>query len=208
MTSCNIGCPFPRDAPCHRIIWLDVIDDLNVPLPPLALSVRQPWAWAIIYGGKVIENRSLSAIRAGGMTPGRICIHAATGMTRSEYRWGDWRLDKHGVYCPAPSELPRGAIIGTVEVIEIITESDSEWFGGQAGLRLANPKAIVPVPAQGALGYFTWKEAADFARILPWMSKHDRDAAAASLFEDLPVQFASEPLKPFGAKALRPKLKE
>lgn len=27
-------------------------------LPPLALSIRQPWAWAILCAGKDIENRS------------------------------------------------------------------------------------------------------------------------------------------------------
>lgn len=30
-------------------------------LPRKALSVRQPWAWAIIFGGKPIENRSAGA---------------------------------------------------------------------------------------------------------------------------------------------------
>lgn len=34
-------------------------------LPPLALSVRQPWAWAIIYAGKDIENRLWGASRTG-----------------------------------------------------------------------------------------------------------------------------------------------
>ena len=57
-------------------------------LPPLALSVRQPWAWAILHGGKVIENRSLGAIRAGNMVPGHICLHAAAGMTDFYQRRG------------------------------------------------------------------------------------------------------------------------
>ncbi len=26
--------------------------------PMLALSIRQPWAWAIIHAGKDVENRS------------------------------------------------------------------------------------------------------------------------------------------------------
>lgn len=33
-------------------------------LPELALSVRQPWAWAIIHAGKDIENRSWQDITA------------------------------------------------------------------------------------------------------------------------------------------------
>lgn len=30
-----------------------------------ALSVRQPWAWAIIFAGKDIENRSWQAVNHG-----------------------------------------------------------------------------------------------------------------------------------------------
>lgn len=45
-------------------------------LPDIAVSVRQPWAWAIIHAGKDIENRSLAAVKHG-MKPGRIAIHAA-----------------------------------------------------------------------------------------------------------------------------------
>ncbi|MGP1355774.1 hypothetical protein [Roseicyclus sp.] len=56
-------------------------------LPPIALSVRQPSAWAIIHGGKDVENRSLGAIRAGRMGPGRIAIHAASGMKQAEYAY-------------------------------------------------------------------------------------------------------------------------
>ena len=77
-------------------------------------------------GCELIENRSLGAIRTGGMVPGVICLHAASGMTEKEYRWGAWRLERHGVRCPRPDELVRGAIIGTIEVTGIVTESDSE----------------------------------------------------------------------------------
>ena len=48
----------------------------------IALSVRQPWAWAIVYGGKDVENRSTFAVTKAGFDPRPICIHAAKGMTR------------------------------------------------------------------------------------------------------------------------------
>ena len=166
-------------------------------LPVLALSVRQPWAWAIIHGGKVIENRSLAAIRAGNMTPGTICIHAAAGMRQDEYHWGAWRLAKHGVACPSPANLPRGGIVGVVDVVEIVTQSTSEWFGGEAGLRLANPKPVEPIPAKGALGYFRWSASDKMAPTLPWMSRYGSPDNAESLFGVLPVQFEVEPPKPF-----------
>lgn len=169
-------------------------------LPRLALSVRQPSAWAIIHGGKVIENRTLGAIRAGRMTRGKICIHAATGMKQDEFRYLYWRLAKHGVTCPRPDALVRGAIIGTVEVKAIVTESDSEWFGGTAGLLLANPRPIDPIPAGGALGYFEWTPAKAFAPVKPWMTRFDRsnaDTATGELFPGTPPSYKEPPRKPW-----------
>ncbi|MEM1074030.1 MAG: hypothetical protein AAF665_01375 [Pseudomonadota bacterium] len=169
-------------------------------LPRLALSVRQPWAWAIIHGGKEIENRTLGAIRAGRMTVGRICIHAASGMKQEEYLYALWRLDRHGVQCPRPDALIRGGIIGTVDVTEIVTASDSEWFGGEAGLKLANPAATSPIPASGALGYFEWHETDDFAAEKPWMRAFDRaggDDRTLPLFPDDQPTFRTAPSKPW-----------
>ncbi|WP_415919273.1 hypothetical protein [Tateyamaria sp. SN6-1] len=169
-------------------------------LPRLALSVRQPSAWAIIAGHKPIENRTMGSIRAGRMGLGRICIHAATGLKEDEFRYLHWRLDKHGVRCPHPADLPRGAIIGTVEVTGIITESDSEWFGGKAGLTLAAPEPCAPIPAPGALGYFEWSPGGQLAKPMKWMTKWgsaDPGASTDDLFPDAPIAFASPPRKPW-----------
>jgi hypothetical protein len=169
-------------------------------LPRLALSVRQPSAWAIIHGGKEIENRSLGSIRTGRMTLGTICIHAATGMKEDEYRYLHWRFAQHGTICPRPDDLVRGAIIGVVDVAEIITESDSPWFGGQAGLRLENPRPVDPIPAQGALGYFEWQRGSTFAPVKPWMKRYDRatgDAHTMALFPPAPPVYKSPPKKPW-----------
>ncbi|MEO0681372.1 MAG: hypothetical protein AAF192_13270 [Pseudomonadota bacterium] len=168
-------------------------------LPRLALSVRQPWAWAILHGGKVIENRSAGAIRAGGMVPGPVALHAAAGMTEREYRWGVDRLRRHGVACPRPEDLPRRCIIGRVEVMEIVSASDSEWFGGPMGLVLARPEACAPIPAAGALGYFEWTPGGAPASVQPWMEGWDRpsgDARTGALFPDLPPSFAERPERP------------
>lgn len=162
-------------------------------LPAEALSVRQPWAWAIIFGGKTIENRTAGAIRAGKMREGQIALHAARGMTEREYRWGAWKLAQIGVTCPLPADLPRGAIIGAVTVTGIITESDSPWFGGPCGLELAEPRTCRPIPAKGALGYFAWAPGGNAAAPAPWMRRY----GAASLFETLPLGFETPPEKPF-----------
>ena len=175
-------------------------------LPPLALSVRQPWAWAILHGGKVIENRSLGAIRAGGMDCRRIALHAASGLKEDEYQWGVWRLQRHGVTCPRPDDLPRGAIIGSVDVVDIITQSESEWFGGEAGLVLENPTPCDPIPCSGALGYFEWTAGGKLAPPTPWMRRYDHptgDDKTQSLFPDLEQSFKAPPQRP-SRKARKP----
>lgn len=50
-------------------------------LPELAISVHAPWAWALMHGGKDVENRSMSstafvAAARKGFT-GRVWVHAS-----------------------------------------------------------------------------------------------------------------------------------
>jgi len=168
-----------------------------IDLPDIALSVRQPWAWAIVAGHKVIENRSAGSIRSGGMDCRRIAIHAAVGMKQAEFDWGAWRLDKHGLRCPWPDELPRGCIIGAVDIVDIISESDSEWFGGQMGLVLENAVMCDPIPAVGALGYFAWERSGQLAPVSPWMRKWGRgDGMSGDLFDVAP-SWETPPPRPF-----------
>ncbi len=164
-------------------------------LPEIALSVRQPWAWAIVAGHKTIENRSKASIRAGRMDCRRIAIHAAIGLKRDEYSWAVWRLDRHGVRCPRADELVRGAIIGAVDVVAIVSESESEWFGGQMGLVLENPAMCDPVPSLGELGYFQWTRAERLAAPLRWMT--EMSGGTDDLFPDLAPSFGVDPKRPF-----------
>jgi len=126
-------------------------------LPPLALSVRQPWAWAIIHADKDIENRSWQAVNHGLRQRGRIAIHAAKGMTRVEYDKARAFIDSRGYFCPDPHALFRGGIIGSVEVVDVVNKSGSPWFFGPRGLVLSEPRCCAFVPAVGALGYFRWQ---------------------------------------------------
>lgn len=140
-----------------------------IDLPTIALSVRQPWAWAIIHGGKNIENRSHVAITKGGMSRRRIAIHASKGMTQEEYVHGYDFMRSIDVICPPPGALVRGAIIGAVSVVDIVTMSMSPWFFGPRGLVLRNPEVCDPLPASGALGYFEWKQGGEIEKPLKWM---------------------------------------
>lgn len=136
-----------------------------------ALSVRQPWAWAIIHAGKDVENRSWQAVNHGLRMRGRICIHAAKGMTRDEYHDARDFMETLGICAPEAHDLLRGGIIGSIEVVDVVSKSDSPWFFGPRGIVLRDPRPMKFVPAKGALGYFDW-EPADISTVPPpaaWM---------------------------------------
>ena len=52
-------------------------------------------------------------------------------------------------------EAASGSIVGSVEIIDCVTENKSPWFRGKFGFQLANPIAFPsPIPCKGALGFF------------------------------------------------------
>lgn len=136
---------------------------MSVGLPKMALSIRQPWAWAIINAGKDIENRNWrTAFR------GPVCIHAAKGMTTSE--WDD-AMDFIDHAFPAPmasrldrrasaihsTDAKRGGIVGVALIVDCITGSDSPWFFGRFGFVLRDVRPVPFIPVKGALGFFDWR---------------------------------------------------
>lgn len=154
-------------------------------LPQLALSVRQPWAWAIMHAGKRLENRSAIAISRGGMKPGRICIHASKGMTRDEYEDALVAIAcatvGKDITVPKPCDLIRGGIIGTVTVTGRTHHSNDPWFYGPHALMLENPVPLAePIPCSGELGYFKWfsSMAGDLDDPKPWMTAWPDDYKA------------------------------
>jgi hypothetical protein len=127
-----------------------------IDLPALAISVRQPWAWALLYGGKDIENRNAHAVKFM-KERGPIALHASSGMTRREYEWAAAHMKTIGVDCPSAQFLPRGGIIGIIDITDIVKESSSPWWIGPRGLIVRNPRPVDFIPCQGQVGFFPWK---------------------------------------------------
>lgn len=119
----------------------------------IALSIRQPWAWAILHAGKDIENRTWHP--PAWLVGRRFLIHASKGCTRAEYEDAadDIYLVTRNVV-PSLSELDRGGIVGAVTLARVVTDSESPWFGGAVGFVLTNPKPVPFVPCNGQLGFF------------------------------------------------------
>jgi hypothetical protein len=122
----------------------------------VALSIRQPWAWAIIHADKDIENRSWRTKMRGP-----VYIHAAKGMTQAEYKnFIDFVGDRFRFIFPGPSatplpeELLRGGIIGQAELVDCVTAHASPWFTGPFGFVLHNARALPFRPLKGELGFF------------------------------------------------------
>jgi hypothetical protein len=133
------------------------------------LTVRQPWAWAIINGGKDVENRTRNI---AGAYRGPVAIHAAARLPKFEEHW-----DSGTVIAGITGRRPLfhgpwslGTILGVVDLVDVHLGSQlpghcwddkrgmrdrcSQW--GQddtVHLVLANPRPIAdPIPYKGALG--------------------------------------------------------
>ncbi len=139
----------------------------------IAISVRQPWAWLIIRPDltdpeqrrqaaeqgliKDIENRNWQTKQRG-----RVWIHASKTLDMVDYantqidlkNWWEWGDLPDYIQLPLSSNLDLGGIIGSVEIVDCVTESDSPWFFGDYGFKLANAKPHPFTPCRGQLNFF------------------------------------------------------
>jgi hypothetical protein len=111
-----------------------------------ALSIKQPWVWAILNAGKDIENRSWKTSFRGS-----IALHASAKPNREA------RLPR-GIRCPDFGTLDTSSICGVALVVDITTKSRSKWFyhpdddHTNYGWVLADVTPLVaPIPCNGAL---------------------------------------------------------
>lgn len=124
-----------------------------------ALTVRQPWAWAIVHGGKNVENRDWKPRVA---PEGRIAIHAAA-RDAGDYAW-PFVAERTEPFA-LTADLVRGAIVGTAELADIHQGSSSArgWckrpecaiWGMAAAYHwvLTDARPLVePIPCRGSLG--------------------------------------------------------
>ena len=125
-----------------------------------AISVRAPWWWAILHVGKDVENRDWSTSYRG-----RVLLHASKWWSMSDvaddgetigqiYRAAGGKPLDHGHTYRMMRDVG-GCIVGSVEIVDCVDQSDSPWFFGRYGFVLRNPVALDrPIPCKGALGFF------------------------------------------------------
>ncbi len=102
-----------------------------------ALSIQQPWAHNICHNGKDIENRSWKTSKLGWFL-----VHAGK------------KFDVNaGSKAPARNFL-MGGIVGVMEIVDCVSESDSHWFQGEYGFVIENARPLPFIPCKGALSFF------------------------------------------------------
>jgi hypothetical protein len=119
-----------------------------------ALSIRQPWAWLILHAGKDIENRNWRPRNPALRFRGTCLIHAGIAVQPISDGLRAWVKQTSGVDLPRSDELPRGGIVGRVDVIDVVRASPSPWFEGPYGLVFANSKSLRFAECRGRLGFF------------------------------------------------------
>jgi hypothetical protein len=121
----------------------------------IALGIRQPWAELILRGIKTIEVRSLrTSIR------GPIYIYASKLVAGTEPA-----REAAAKHCIDVDRLPRGLLVGTVEIVDCQTCLPShddeacltpELLKGKQGWRLANPQRLETPLKVRFLPYGVW----------------------------------------------------
>lgn len=135
------------------------------------LTVRQPWAWAIIHGGKDVENRVRNL---AGDYRGPVAIHAGLAYDHS----ADSTVLDEAMHASEASPVTdarpwhahNGVILGVVDLVDVHSDegeqaSCSPWAQRDVHhLVLENPRALTePIPYPGALGLRTLDEATAIA---------------------------------------------
>lgn len=113
-----------------------------------AISLKQPWPWAIFHAGKDIENRTWATEYRGSLL-----IHASKEVDLDGYLF----LRTMGLYPPSPQRIDRGVVLGKVKLVDCVPGEgvDSRWGFGPWCWILEKPGAFIkPLRCRGKLGLF------------------------------------------------------
>lgn len=111
-----------------------------------AISVKQPWAWALFHG-KPVENRVWPTNFRG-----ELLIHASKNFDEEGVEWIRNNFPELNL---AGKVLRLGCIIGKVTMTDCVVSHPSPWFAGPYGFVFKDPIEFKkPIPFKGALKFF------------------------------------------------------
>ena len=141
-----------------------------------AITIRQPWAWAVIHAGKTVENRSRNI---AGDYRGPVAIHASKRDDLNAFAASDVlckAVESHLPRRPRPASgivdmrepwiLNHGMIIGVADLVDVHRDNIhgrlylracSSWATeGMTHLVFANPRPLdCPIRVRGRLELWT-----------------------------------------------------
>jgi hypothetical protein len=124
------------------------------------LSIRQPFAWAILHAGKTIENRTWWTRYRGP-----VLIHASKVCTCSEYEDAcEFIAGVTPIAIPPLAEIERGGIVGMARIVDCVRRDPSPWFEGPYGFVLEQTTR---------LPFFTCRARSAFSPLLPAKARTD-----------------------------------
>ncbi len=128
-----------------------------------ALTIKQPWAWAIARGWKDIENRNWPA--PGYLLGEWVAIHASKSWDdEGFYEFADiMERTGRGDYIYGCDGV-RGAVIAVARIEGDVLRHSSPWFVGPHGFVLRDViKVPRPIECRGALNFWRLPFAVDDA---------------------------------------------
>lgn len=137
-----------------------------------AFSIKQPWAWAIVYGFKTIETRTWPTNYRG-----EILIVSSLKPDKKLLDWFVGQTGKH-----IKSQMEYGKAIAVAELVDcrVMAEADQDAalcdvYPGAFSWVLENVRPIEPFAVKGQLGLYNVKWE-------PTQKTHQSSAQSASLF--------------------------
>jgi hypothetical protein len=119
-----------------------------------ALSIRQPWVWAIFNLGKDVENREWKDNNPNLPFRGDFLIHISASKSKKDRVAYD-TLRARGFDLPPFERMDRGGIVGAATLVDIVTDHPTAWAApGQKHLVLENVRPCPFIPCTGRLGFF------------------------------------------------------
>ena len=146
-----------------------------------AITIKQPWAYAICHLGKRIENRTWKPSEK--LIGQRVAIHAGSTTDYDAFAWmGERGLTRDVTHDALPACQALGAVVATALLVGYAEETKSGrpvvmggahriaeaftheqirlWWMGPIGHVLADLRVLAtPIPCKGQLGY--WRLPAD-----------------------------------------------
>lgn len=132
---------------------LEIYKNLPEELP--VITVKNPWADCLVRGFKDIENRGWNTGHRGP-----VVIHSSKTPDKAGFRGADYEIKKNYL-ASALSYYNNGYLIGMVNIIDVIKQSDSIWADGFSKYYWVIRDAIMfpsPIVAKGKLGFWTYKD--------------------------------------------------